>query len=58
LPRTIISELDTPRRIFLKETLAKSLGPDHVKYDRSVGHHLIEHIQFQFSACKRKKIGL
>lgn len=37
--------------------LAKSVKPHYFSVDRSGGHRLIEHIQFQFLACKRKKIG-
>ena len=58
LSRTIISERSARQRTFLKKILVKTLKPVYFKDDRCGGHHLIEHIQFQFSACKRKKIGI
>lgn len=42
----------------LKRILAKTPNPVYLKDDRFSGHRLIEHIQFQFSACKRKKISI
>ena len=44
--------------INFKILLAKSAAPAYFKDDRNVGHYLIEHIQFQFSACKRRKIRI